>query len=81
MCNLLSLHYKVYCMFSFLSSKLKVLLLTDVFQDVASLVHGLVKISSTLGDGIFIGLFSVEFYGMPTPSGCMCPFLSFMCSC
>lgn len=52
MYNLLSLRYKVYCMFSFL---LKVLQLTDAFQHVASRVQNLVILPSSCDDGMFIG--------------------------
>jgi len=58
MCNLLLLYYKVFCMFSFLSSKPKILQLTDVFQGVASRIPNLVIFLSPIpfGDGVFIGI-------------------------
>jgi hypothetical protein len=59
-CNLLLSHYKVYCMSSFLSSKPKVLYLTDVFQHMASHVQSLVIFLSPVGDGVFIGLLALN---------------------
>jgi hypothetical protein len=47
MCNLLSLQYIAYCMFTFLS-KAEVLWLIDVLQDVASRVPSLVIYSSPI---------------------------------
>jgi hypothetical protein len=80
MCYLLSLHYKVYCMFSFLSSKPKNLLLTDVFQYVASRVPNLVIFLSLIRRWRVHWSSSVNFNGIPPPSAGPWPFFIYSCA-